>query len=90
MAKIEEHHHWHLDMLLRELFVGVMILVTILTMVRIAEENISQDQDMYNTCLDACVAKPTTWNQNPQVVNYDPDRVECIRVCNSFYYSLTT
>ncbi len=88
-TKIEEHHHWHLDIMLRELFIGVMILITVLTMIRIIDDASSRNEDMYKECLDACTKKPTSWNQNPQIINYGYDRVECVRVCNSFHYSLT-
>ena len=76
-------------MMIRELFTLLMILVVVLTFVRIIEDGLSREQDMYKSCLDACKAKPTYWNQNPEIINFDHNRNECIRVCNSFHYSLT-
>ena len=89
--KTETHHHWHgCDIFIKQLFWGLILLVAVLTMIRIIDDASSQDQDMYEECLDACTKKPTSWNQNPQIINYGYDRVECVRVCNSFHYSLTT
>ena len=84
----KDHHHWHIDMMIRELFFLLLILTVILSMVRIIEDSVSREQDMYNSCLDVCSARPTSWNQNPESVILNYDRVECVRACNSFHKTL--
>ncbi len=84
----ETHHHWHIDMMIRELFRLMIWLIVVVNIIALIVNQSNKDQIIYSDCLDACVAKPFYWNQQPEVVNAG-DRVECIRVCNSFHYSLT-
>ncbi len=86
IKKIEhhDHHHWHLDYTIKELFIGLLILVVILTMVRIVETKATESNTMYEACLDACVEKPFGWASTiPDDFKFNYDRTECIRVCNS-------
>ena len=84
----ENHHHWHLNMMLRELFKWFLIFIIVANIINLVLGGANKDQNMYSDCLDACVVKPFYWNQHPEIV-YATDRVECIRVCNSFHWSLT-
>ncbi len=84
----ENHHHWHLDMMIRELFKWFIIFLIVANVINLILGETNKDQNMYSDCLDACTEKPFYWNQHPEVINAG-DRVECIRVCNSFHYSLT-
>ncbi len=84
----ENHHHWHLDKITSELFLWLILLTTVTAFVGMIVNGVQEEQNMYNSCLDACTEKISYWNQNPEIVNAG-DRIECIRVCNSFHYSLT-
>ncbi len=88
IKKIEhhDHHHWHIDWAIKEIFIGLLILVVILTMVRIVETKATQSNTMYDSCLDACVKKSFSWTNNiPDDFEFNYDRTECIRVCNSMH-----
>ena len=86
--EIHRHHHWHnCDMTIKTLFWGFIILLIIANALNVIDNELTKKEDMYNSCLSACTEKPYYWNQNPKVVDVG-DRVECIRVCNSFHYSL--
>lgn len=79
-----DHHHWHIGYGMKELFLGLLILVTITAMVRIIETKATESNTLYEACLDACVEKPFGWTTDiPEDFQFDYDRTECIRVCNS-------
>lgn len=84
--KIEHHnhHHWHIDWTIKELFIGLLILVAVLNIISIIETKATESNTMYDSCLDACVKKPFGWASNiPDDFEFNYDRTECIRVCNS-------
>lgn len=86
MAKKEKHihHHWcDTNITLKTVFWALIILLIISTMLTTASTEISKNQDIYKSCLDACVSKPFYWLQNPLPINID--RTECITSCNKFY-----
>lgn len=84
----QTHHHWYnVDMTLKTLFWGLILLLIIVHTLNTIDDKINENKEMYHSCLDACTEKPYYWIQSPKVVNVG-DRVECIRVCNSFHHNL--
>ncbi len=88
---IEKNHHWHLDITIKAFFIGALILIAFVTLIRVTEEEVTKNQDMYKSCLDTCATKTTHWRQDiPEVLNInDPYRNGCIDSCNNFYYRLS-
>ena len=87
MKQKQIDHNYHFDAALRELFIWMMILLIILTLIRIIGDSISANQDMYKSCLNVCDTNHAAFFETPTNIPIY-DRVECIRVCNSFHYSL--
>lgn len=77
-----------MDSGIKTLFWGLILLLVIVNLVSAVVSDIRKHQDMYGDCLDACVEKPLTWNQDAEVINFNYDRVDCIGDCNNFYLNL--
>ena len=87
MAKeTHTHHHWHgLDRGISALLWWLIIFISLSSFLGAMTTEISKEQDMYESCLDACVE--IIFNKNfvrlPDAYNYD--RTDCISNCNFFY-----
>lgn len=82
-----EHHHWHIDMFLRELMTWLIILIVVAQVFSMISSKVTEKRHIVNNCLDECGERHFSGIQvgldGSESACYvkEFDRTNCIKTC---------
>ena len=84
----EEHHHWHMDEILKTLVIFAIVLLLVNQAFSMISTEAKKHETVYKTCMDACEdTRNCNWKAETCRIT-GVDNTPCITSCNILYANL--